>query len=36
MLLPSHANREIMGTIQATIKSGRPGFKGEGTATDAR
>jgi biotin operon repressor len=28
-LIPSHANPEIMGLIQATIKSGRPGFKGE-------
>jgi anti-sigma regulatory factor (Ser/Thr protein kinase)/biotin operon repressor len=35
-LLPSHTNRDIMGTIQAAIKSGRPGFKGENTAGDAR
>jgi anti-sigma regulatory factor (Ser/Thr protein kinase) len=28
-LIPSHASAEIMGLIQATIKSGRPGFKGE-------
>jgi len=27
-LIPSHANRDIMGLIQATIKAGRPGFKG--------
>jgi anti-sigma regulatory factor (Ser/Thr protein kinase) len=27
-LIPSHANPEIMGLIQATVKSGRPGFKG--------
>jgi len=28
-LIPSHANADIMGLIQATITSGRPGFKGE-------
>lgn len=28
-LIPSHANSQIMSLIQATIKSGRPGFKGE-------
>jgi anti-sigma regulatory factor (Ser/Thr protein kinase) len=27
-LIPAHANPDIMGLIQATIKSGRPGFKG--------
>jgi anti-sigma regulatory factor (Ser/Thr protein kinase) len=27
-LVPSHANAEIMGLIQAAIKAGRPGFKG--------
>jgi anti-sigma regulatory factor (Ser/Thr protein kinase) len=27
-LIPLHANADIMGLIQATIKSGRPGFKG--------
>jgi biotin operon repressor len=28
-LIPAHANADIMGLIQATMKSGRPGFKGE-------
>ena len=28
-LIPSHANAEIMSLIQATVKSGRPVFKGE-------
>ncbi len=28
-LIPSHANAHIMGLIQSTIKSGRPGFKGD-------
>jgi hypothetical protein len=28
-LMPAHANAEIMGLIQAVIKAGRPGFKGE-------
>ncbi len=28
-LIPSHANSDIMGLIQATVKSGRPGFKGQ-------
>ena len=28
-LIASHANADIMGLIQATIKSGRPGFKGD-------
>lgn len=27
-LIPSHTNSDIMGLIQATIKAGRPGFKG--------
>lgn len=27
-LLPSKANKEIMGLIQSTIRSGRPGYKG--------
>lgn len=27
-LLTAHANKQIMGLIQSTIKSGRPGFKG--------
>ncbi len=29
VLMPSHANKEVMGIIQAAIKSGRPGYKGE-------
>ena len=29
VLIPSHANRETMGIIQAAIKAGRPGFKGD-------
>ncbi len=28
-LIPFHANADIMGLIQYTIKSGRPGFKGK-------
>ncbi len=27
-LLPSHANSEVIGTIQAAIRAGRPGYKG--------
>jgi anti-sigma regulatory factor (Ser/Thr protein kinase) len=31
-LIPAHANSDIMGLIQAVIKTGRPGFKGESPA----
>lgn len=28
-LIPSHANREIMGLINSVVKAGRPGYKGD-------